>query len=315
MVEAMGQSRKAGAGLDGSLDGELLERFVLFQQDSLSAVLLPPSRFNSIETSLGQLRGAAFQQVSPFAPVDRDLDGRDPHYWHLLICEQSSGKLLGAQRLSFSLWQQGDWGSQHSYLEHTYPGLAQSFAADQLTYLEVGRVFVAPHARLDPRVLPSLIRAAGLLARATNHRYILGLMSFRYVSQQSWADWLFLDRIQRPPYNQSLPIPAGRHPLAFPPGIPKPPLQDEGSSDLEALARQIRGLEAEQAPPPGNTFKLPGLIRIYSRFTQARVAGLTVARDFNQVVEILIGTDLQSASQGSRHPGLEIPYREPWRLG
>ncbi len=282
------------------------QRWLLYEQGRISVFLLPPESFSVVEAIVGELRAAAFRQVSPYAPVDRDLDGRDGHYWHQLVCDRASGVLLGAQRLSFSLWQPAAWGSSQSYLQHCYPGLAQAFAAAHLPYLEVGRVFVAPQARHNLQVLPALIRGSGLLARATGHRYILGLMSYRWVGPECQGDWLFLDRITRAPYTVAMPLPSARHPVAFPAqlqALPLEPLSPQPS--LEDLAAQIRSAT-------GASFVLPALIRIYNRFTAARVAGLSVARDFNQIVEILMCSDLHDYSQGAHHPGLTIPHHQPW---
>jgi hypothetical protein len=302
-----------------ALTGLERDAHLLFHQAGMDAVLIPPRLFASIERQVGQIRAAAFQQVSPFAPADQDLDGRDQHYWHLLICDHATGELLGAQRLSFSLWQQTPWESHHSYLEHCYPGFQQQFSTSGLTYLEVGRVFVAPQARDDFRILPSLMRASGLLARDTGHRFIVGLMSYRFVAAEQRADWVFLDQIRQAPFSIELPVPKPRHPLLFPepldqlyqdhrPAAPLPSSlasQLPGDADLDALARLLDShLKAD--------FQLPGLIRIYSRFTRARVAGLSVARDFNQIVEILMCNDLEEQSTGSLHPGLRLAHRRPW---
>ena len=288
-----------------AVEGLCRERFLLFHQGGLDALLIPPRMFKQIETPLGAIRAAAFRQVSPFAPAERDLDGRDCHYWHLLISNPGTGQLLGAQRLSFSRWQIPQWASSHSYLEHCYPGFENNFAREALTYLEVGRVFVAPEHREDFRILPALMRASGLLARDTGHRYIVGLMSYRFVGAGMNADWMFLDQIRQPPFSIGLPVPAARHPLVFPEKLTGLAKHDGGHGDLDALGRAINN-------QLGAGFQLPGLIRIYSRFTKARVAGLSVAKDFNQIVEILMCNDLEEQSTGAMHPGLLIPHERPW---
>ena len=298
-------------GEQGAEPGVTLDRepFLLFHQGGLDALLVPPRLFPQIEDDVGELRAAAFREVSPFAPLEKDLDGRDSHYWHLLVCEHGNQRLLGAQRLSFSRWQQPDWGSKQSYLEHCYPGFQGCFAAQELTYLEVGRVFVAPTCRNDFRILPSLMRASGLLARDTGHRYIVGLMSYRFVKADQEADWQFLNQIRLPPFSIDLPVPAARHPLETPinRGQIMPGLSDQlpADADLDALAKLLR-------KESGTSFQLPGLIRIYSRFTRAKVAGLSIARDFNQIVEILMCNDLEDHSTGALHPGLLIPHKQPW---
>jgi hypothetical protein len=285
------------------------DRFLLFHQGGLDALLIPPRLFAAVEEDVGRLRAAAFRQVSPYAPEELDLDGRDGHYWHLLICDPTCNRLLGAQRLGFSRWQPPSLGSSHSYLEHCYPGFQNNFSDAGLSYLEVGRVFVAPESRDDFRILPSLMRASGLLARDTGHRFIVGLMSYRFVAPEQQADWLFLEQILQPPFSIDLPVPPPRHPLEFPPTAPRTHrslanLLPE-NADLDALGRLL-----ESQLKCG--FTLPGLIRIYSRFTRARVGGLTVARDFNQIVEILMCNDLNDHSTGALHPGLRIAHGKPW---
>jgi len=111
-------------------------RWLFFEQDSIVVILLPPTEFGSVRDIVGRLRGAAFCDVLPFVQADFDLDGRDHHYWQLLVCDQRSGELHGAQRLSLSLCQVKGWGSQHSYLEHCYPSIASCFASDNLSYLK-----------------------------------------------------------------------------------------------------------------------------------------------------------------------------------
>ncbi len=282
------------------------QRWLLYEQGNIAAILLPPERFSVIECWLGELRAAAFRQVSPYGPADSDLDGRDSHYWHLLVCDRSSGTLLGAQRLSFSLWQPSPWASAHSYLEHCYPGLAKASATAGLAYLEVGRMFVCTGVRHNLQVLPALIRTSGLLARSTGHRFILGLMSYRWVGPDDHNEWAFLDRIRRPPFTVSLPLPPPRHPLSFPGKPSSEPIAPLISQpDLAAVAREISGRS-------GSAFQLPALIRIYNRLTRARIAGLSVARDFNQIVEVLMCSDLHDHNQGTEHPGLNIPHQKPW---
>ena len=119
------------------------------------------------------------------------------------------------------------------------------------------------------------------------------------------ADWMFLDQIRQPPFSIGLPVPAARHPLVFTEKLTGLAKHDGGHGDLDALGRAINN-------QLGAGFQLPGLIRIYSRLTKARVAGLSVAKDFNQIVEILMCNDLEEQSTGAMHPGLLIPHERPW---
>lgn len=175
----------------------------------------------------------------------------------------------------------------------------------------MGRVFVAPQARRNLQVLPALIRGDALLTRATGHRYVLGLMSYRAVAPHCIGDWLFLDRIRRSPYTISLPVALALHPLKFPLSLPQMELPLLSDGDLKACVDQILASELVMGCFGCSiaSLRLPGLIRIYNHITRARVAGLSLARNFHQIVEILMTNDLHDNSQGANHPGLSTSHR------
>ena len=70
----------------------------LLSIDGLDLHLLAGQDFDSVADSVGLLREATYRQQLSGSGDERDLDGRDAHYDHLLLVERSSGELAGAAR-------------------------------------------------------------------------------------------------------------------------------------------------------------------------------------------------------------------------
>lgn len=279
---------------------------LFFRQGDLETYLLRPDDFVELADGIGRLRADAFREVSPLGPRHCDLDGRDSHYWHLLVWDRRTGGVAGAQRLSFSRWQPADWDGECSYLEHCFPGLATQLTGAGHHYLEVGRIFVTPLHRTDFRILPTLLRSAAMLARATEHRWTLGLMSFCQIGQPEHLVERFLERLRLPPFCvvSPLTLPRPRHPV--------PGLHETGAADPEDLGcHNYRELE-QHLRLIDDRFKVPGLVRLNASLSGARVAGFSIARDFNQIIEILMACDGWEPAPAQSHPALVLPHRRPW---
>ena len=278
---------------------------LFFRQGDLETYLLRPDDFGTLAGGIGRLRAEAFREVSPLGPRHSDLDGRDAHYWHLLVWDRRTGSVAGAQRLSFSRWQPEAWDGHCSYLEHCFPGLARDLTEAGHPYLEVGRIFVTPLHRADFRILPTLLRSAAMLARATDHRWTLGLMSFCQIGQPQALVERFLERLRLPPFCAGdLNLPRPRHPV--------PGLHDTAAADPADLdCRTYRELE-QQLRQVDERFRVPGLVRLNAGLSGARVAGFSIARDFNQIIEILMACDGWEPAPAQSHPALVLPHRSPW---
>ena len=278
---------------------------LFFRQGDLETYLLRPDDFGTLAGGIGRLRAEAFREVSPLGPRHSDLDGRDAHYWHLLVWDRRTGSVAGAQRLSFSRWQPEAWDGHCSYLEHCFPGLARDLTEAGHHYLEVGRIFVSPLHRADFRILPTLLRSAAMLARATDHRWTLGLMSFCQIGQPQALVERFLERLRLPPFCAGdLNLPRPRHPV--------PGLHDTAAADPADLdCRTYRELE-QQLRQVDERFRVPGLVRLNAGLSGARVAGFSIARDFNQIIEILMACDGWEPAPAQSHPALVLPHRSPW---
>jgi hypothetical protein len=246
-----------------------------FDQNQFSAYFLSPAQFQPIAAWVGALRASTYRQISPLGPEQVDLDGRDAHYWHLLILDQERHCLAGCLRMGLSGWHGPGWDGSHSYLEHCYPGLDQHFREGGLSYAEIGRTLVAtPYQRTSP-VLRMLLRAMVSIPLATGHTNLIGMVSFNHLQHSESVYGSFLAALLQQPFGEDQGIPPARHPF--------PARAEERKADLapvvESLAELERRLEQEFEEP----FRAPLLLQKYMSFGNAKVIGLSLARDFNQI--------------------------------
>jgi hypothetical protein len=256
-----------------------------FDQNQFSAYFLSPNQFRPIASSVGALRAFTYRQISPLGPEQVDLDGRDGHYWHLLILDRERHCLAGCLRMALSRWHGQDWDGSHSYLEHCYPGLDQVMRKRGLSYAEIGRTLVAtPYQRTSP-VLQMLLRAMASIPLATGHTTLMGMVSFNHHQHREILYSSFLTAILQKPFGEDYGMPPARHPF---------PLQSEGSHEtgLPPVADTLGELERILEQTFQESFRAPLLMKKYIRFGNAQAISLSLARDFNQICEILMRCDL-----------------------
>ena len=264
--------------------GELREQRC-FDQDQFSAYFLSPAHFRSVAAWVGSVRARSYLQVSPHGPTDVDLDGRDGHYWHVLILDRDRHALAGSLRMALSSWHGPGWNGSQSYLEHCYPGLDASLRQRGETYAEIGRTFVAaPYQRTSP-VLLMLLRAMVSLPLATGHSQLLGMVSYTHFQHSDALQRRFLAHLSRPPFLATIQLPPPRHPV---PALAEAVAEATDRVQPASLGQLEHALEGEFQEP----FRAPLLLRKYMAFGNARVAGVSLARDFNQICEILMHCDL-----------------------
>ena len=256
-----------------------------FDQNQFSAYFLSPIQFRPIAASVGALRAYTYRQISPLGPEQVDLDGRDAHYWHLLILDRERHCLAGCLRMALSRWHGQEWDGRHSYLEHCYPGLDQAMRRRGLSYAEIGRTLVAtPYQRTSP-VLQMLLRAMASIPLATGHTTLMGMVSFNHHQHSERLYSSFLTAILQKPFGEDYGMPPARHPF---------PLQTEGSHEtgLPPVADTLGELERILEQTFQESFRAPLLLKKYIRFGNAQAISLSLARDFNQICEILMRCDL-----------------------
>lgn len=274
------------------VESELLPYF-LFSSQGLDLYLLPGNRFAPYADAVGILRELTYRQQLSGSGQSHDLDSRDPFYDHFLLVEASSGELAGSARLQFV--PRRDRSSERnksidpitplpeghqSYLEHVYPGI-KSDLAGRGNHLEIGRVALAPRFQRLPHTLMCLFRGGLQVAVSSGYESIHGLVSYNHFAYGDAVNRHFLGSLIRPPFlvsGQTCPEP--RHPAGIAP--------TSGPSSVDT----IQGLEQQIRMELDPDFRLPVLLRQYINLMEARVRNLSLARDFNQITEILMAADL-----------------------
>ena len=267
-----------------------LEAQRCFGTERFCAYFLSPDQFQSVADWVGSLRALTYRRISPHGPSHVDLDGRDAHYWHLLVWDRERGTLAGSLRMALSGWHAQEWNGCFSYLEHCYPGLDASLRDRRLAYAEIGRTFVAAPYQRTSLVLMVLLQAMASIPLATGHHHLLGMVSYNHFAHSEALNQSFLAALLDPPYRDSLSVPAPRHPVVPAPPPLAPPLPGPGYAQLE------RWLEERYQEP----FRVPVLMRRYAQLGNARVVGLSLARDFNQITEILMHCALDQLTPRQR---------------
>ena len=86
----------------------------------------------------------------------------------------------------------------------------------------------------------------------------------------------------RPPYRRTSP--------ALPP--PRHPINNIQPDDNTHPIGNVQALEVAIRQDHSDDFRLPVLLRQYFNLMEAKVCDLSLARDFNQITEILMAADL-----------------------
>jgi hypothetical protein len=288
-------------GPDDSL-GMQLEELKLrrcFGHGPFSAYLLSPQQFAGVARAVGAVRARSYLQVSPHGPEDVDLDGRDASYWHLLVWDDERRSLAGSLRMALSRWHSDAWDGQCSYLEHCYPGLDAALAELGMAYAEIGRSFVAPAYQRSSQALLVLLQAMASIPLHTGHHHLFGMVSYNHFQHAEGLSSAFLAGLGQAPFVSSLCLPPPRYPL-----VPNGP--------AEGSAISLVQLEAQLRSRWDAAFRLPLLLRKYVLFGNARVVDFSIARDFNQITEILMHGDLTSLSKRQRRSLLRSDLVPVW---
>ncbi len=267
--------------------------------DNLDLHLISGSAFAEVADAVGQLRESTYRKQLSGSGEERDLDGRDPHYDHLLLVERSSGDLAGSARLQFIPAGASNLpGSSGSYLEHVYPGIKAALAS-RTNHLEIGRVALAERFQKQPHSLMALFRGGLLIAARSGYHLLHGLVSYNHFAYSDRVNSTFLSALMRPPYRRcNSPLPPPRYPV---PGIHADD-QPQPSGHIQALELEIREHLSED-------FRLPVLLRQYFNLMQAEVCDLSLALDFNQITEILMAADLQRLPPDRLALFIDLPHQ------
>ena len=257
---------------------------LLFRLDGLELHLIPGAKFDAVADAVGTLRESTYRQQLSGSGSKRDLDGRDGAYDHLILLEPSSGALAGSARLQFIpqfMAAEDLPGSQQSYLEHVYPGI-KAMLAEQTHHVEIGRVALAQRFQRQPHSLMALFRGGLLIAARSGFNILHGLVSYNHFAYSDAVNTAFLSALMRPPYRRISPV--------MPP--PRHPINDIHPDESTHPIGNVQALEVAIRQEHSDDFRLPVLLRQYFNLMEAKVCDLSLARDFNQITEILMAADL-----------------------
>ena len=257
---------------------------LLFRLDGLELHLIPGAKFDAVADAVGTLRESTYRQQLSGSGSKRDLDGRDGAYDHLILLEPSSGALAGSARLQFIpqfMAAEDLPGSQQSYLEHVYPGI-KAMLAEQTHHVEIGRVALAQRFQRQPHSLMALFRGGLLIAARSGFNILHGLVSYNHFAYSDAVNTAFLSSLMRPPYRRTSPV--------LPP--PRHPINEIHPDDSPHPIGNVQALEVAIRQEHNDNFRLPVLLRQYFNLMEAKVCNLSLARDFNQITEILMAADL-----------------------
>ncbi|MEB3266044.1 MAG: GNAT family N-acetyltransferase [Cyanobacteriota bacterium] len=289
--------------------------FFFFSTDHLALYLIPGNAFENFADEIGLLRELTYRQKLSGSGQSKDLDGRDQHYDHFILIDQPTFTLAGTARLQFvpSTLQANQPSPQHSshtsYLEHVYPGIKQCLA-NQGHHLEIGRVAISPGFQKQPASLMSLFRGGLQAAMASGYSRIFGLVSYNHFQYPGLVNDFFLSSLMHPPFfERCLDLPAPRHPRPFRGDEPRAQTGCDSVQQLEAQTRAIH---------PG--FRLPVLLRQYINLMGAKTQNLSIAKDFNQITEIMMSADLGRVPERRLHHFVGFPHHPvyqifPWYRG
>lgn len=292
-----------------------IKAYFFFPSDNFNLYLVPGNTFENFADEIGLLRELTYRQKLSGSGKSKDLDGRDPYYDHFILIDQQTFTLAGTARLQFTpsnrqfLEPPEAHGSHTSYLEHVYPGIKTSLSK-QGHHLEIGRVAISPSFQRQPSSLMSLFRGGLQAAIGSGYHKIFGLVSYNHFQYPGLVNDFFLRSLMDPPFHQRAPgLPPPRHPRPFRGNEPS----------AEALCETVQQLEAQTRRLHAD-FKLPVLLRQYINLMGAKTQNLSLAKDFNQITEIMMSADLNTVPSRRLQHFLGFPhqpvYRDfPWYRG
>jgi hypothetical protein len=152
----------------------------------------------------------------------------------------------------------------------------------------------------------TLFRGGLQAALASGYELIYGLVSYNHFHYPGSVNDFFLRSLMMPPFVDSpeaqIDLPSPRHPRTF--------RGNETHASPSCL--NVQQLEAEtQKHHP--SFKLPILLRQYINLMGAKTQDLSLAKDFNQITEILMSANLASVPERRLRHFIGFPHRPVYR--
>jgi hypothetical protein len=145
----------------------------------------------------------------------------------------------------------------------------------------------------------ALFRGGLLIASLSGYSTLHGLVSYNHFAFSDSVNDAFLSALMRPPYRRTdLALPVPRHPV---PSIK--------SSDQTHPIDNVQALELALRNDYDKDFRLPVLLRQYFNLMGAQVCDLSLAKDFNQITEILMAAELNSLPKERLNYFIDVPHQ------
>ena len=145
----------------------------------------------------------------------------------------------------------------------------------------------------------ALFRGGLLIAARSGFNLLHGLVSYNHFAQSDAVNKAFLSALMRPPYRDTK--------TALPP--PRHPISAIKSGDSLYPIGNVQALEMEIRKDHDDDFRLPVLLRQYFNLMGAKVCDLSLARDFNQITEILVAVDLAQLAKERLGFFIDVEHR------
>lgn len=264
------------------------KNYLLYETGPYQCFVIPGDRLGIILLEIGQIRELVFRKSLHGSGKEHDLDGLDPFYYHAIIWDNEQNQIMGGYRFrSNQDWNPEKIGRQ-SYIEKCYPGIYAQLS-EHHRFIELGRSFVNEGYQNDLFSLFLLWKGVliYLTTRFKDFHLIVGL------------PWVKLDDLSEESVSFLLSVLSNSHfhtPLSK--GvIAKYPYQAKHllKAELAHLAQQQHDMTSTFNiihSIEGKKRCLPILLKQYINLMGAKTHGFSVARDFNNLLEVLMSTDL-----------------------
>lgn len=259
-----------------------------FTLNGYSCYLVKGRDLNGFEKYLGLERSRSYNIYTKRKNIVIDLDSRDIYYDHIFIWHEKLKKFVGGVRVQF---YDGinfqNIHSNNSYLVHCYPDILERIVQTG-PVIELGRTFIS--SEYQKKTLPAmyLMKTAYLVAIEKNCKIIIGMATYDQYKNTDIANEIFYLALSnhcffdntfniKPRYNIERNV----------------QLPDQIKEQISKLS-SIRNVQQFIELYINHPFILPILIKQYIQFNGAKVAGFSIAKDFNHLIEVLMYLDISS---------------------
>jgi putative hemolysin len=265
----------------GPMDPEIMEAEVsnlvpLVASGRNAVYIAQAAEIPHVLQEIGRLREITFRAAGEGTGKASDLDRFDEHYLHLFHWNHAKQELVGAYRLSSSVW-----GPDHLYTAKLF-GYGREFLRKMGPALELGRSFVRQEYQRSFSALLLLWKGIGqYIARNPRYKILFGPVSIsdRYQAISRELIVSYLER--RASLKDWASLLAKRHPFRRNADLPLTPHQD---FDVDDLSDIVADLEPEHQG-------VPVLLRQYLRLG-GRLLGFHVDPEFGHALDGLIVVNL-----------------------